>query len=307
MTFGSCFAGVGGIDLGLERAGMELRWQIEIEDFPTRVLEKHWPDVARFRDVRDCGAHNLERVDLIAGGFPCQDISVAGRGAGLHGAKSALWFELLRVVQELRPTWVLAENVPALRTRGIDVVLDGLGAAGYSAWPLVVGARHVGAPHRRDRVWIVAHTDSAGLRSQRRSGLLDGERSPSGHDANGCSGAELVGHTDGRGLREQPWRRCGTCGSGSPFPAGPGAHQHDWEEPRVVYAARELRERSGAARRGRHEPTDASAGPPQPPLGQSTAGLPGRLARRHRLKALGNSVVPSVVEAIGRAIMRVAA
>ena len=79
MTFGSLFAGIGGIDLGLERAGMVCRWQVEIDDYATKVLEKHWPNVARFRDVRDCGAHNLEAVDLIAAGFPCQPHSQAGK------------------------------------------------------------------------------------------------------------------------------------------------------------------------------------------------------------------------------------
>ena len=164
MRFGSLFSGIGGIDLGLEWAGFERsRWQVETDTFCQRRLARHWPDTPRFGDVRDCGASNLAPVDLIAGGFPCQDISVAGSGAGLHGARSSLWFEFLRVVYELRPRWVLIENVPGLRTRGGDTVLDGLGTAGYAAWPLVVGARHVGANHRRDRVWIVANAKRDGL------------------------------------------------------------------------------------------------------------------------------------------------
>ena len=93
LTFISLFAGIGGIDLGLERAGMQCVAQVEIDDYANRVLAKQWPGVRRFRDVRGVGAHNLPRADVIAGGFPCQDISSAGRGAGLSGERSGLWFE----------------------------------------------------------------------------------------------------------------------------------------------------------------------------------------------------------------------
>lgn len=380
MTFGSLFAGIGGIDLGLERAGWEVRWQVEIDDFATRALEQHWPGVPRHRDVREVGAHNLERVDLVAGGFPCQDISVAGRGKGLDGERSGLWFEFLRIVQELRPAWVLAENVPALRTRGADVVIDGLAAAGYAAWPLVVGARHVGAPHRRDRVWIVAHRGGAGLGdahgcdcdgradiAQRgeeervaavRSGageLADAERfggerrrgagdvvraageaqgeglqRERGGSAAGDSGADVAdaglaglagrrglpvgagaeepvlagggacdvahGHGHGHGRERERERIADGVGiEGAPgnephrrsgprpcdWPARPGEPQHEWEEPRTV----------------------------EPALGGAASRLSERLAGRHRrdsLKALGNSVVPQVVEQIGRAILEAA-
>ena len=90
-TFGSLFAGIGGFDLGFERAGMVCRWQVEIDEFCQKVLAKHWPDVTRYGDVRECGKHNLEAVDLICGGFPCQDVSVAGKRAGLEGKRSGLW------------------------------------------------------------------------------------------------------------------------------------------------------------------------------------------------------------------------
>src|SRR4051812_10602658 len=126
LTFGSLFAGIGGIDLGLERAGMQCKWQVEINDYATRVLAKHWPDVHRERDVRACGAHNLTTVDLICGGFPCQDISYAGKGAGLAGRRSGLWFEYARIIRELEPRYVLVENVAALLDRGMGDVLGSL-------------------------------------------------------------------------------------------------------------------------------------------------------------------------------------
>src|SRR5690625_1118978 len=114
MTFGSLFAGIGGFDLGLEQSGMDCKWQVEIEPFPRRVLERHWPGLHRPEDVRDVGGNNLESVDLICGGFPCQDLSVAGRRAGLAGERSGLFFEFMRIVDELAPCWVLIENVPGL-------------------------------------------------------------------------------------------------------------------------------------------------------------------------------------------------
>ncbi len=120
LTFGSLFAGVGGFDLGFERAGFECKWQVEIDDYATRVLERHWPDVHRERDIRQCGRHNLERVDCIIGGFPCVDISYAGKGAGLDGARSGLFFEAIRLFRELQPRAVVLENVAALLTRGFE-------------------------------------------------------------------------------------------------------------------------------------------------------------------------------------------
>src|SRR5262249_35665923 len=110
---------------------------------------------------------DVPRCDLIAGGFPCQDISAAGKGAGIGGTRSGLWFEMARIIAGVRPAWVLVENVPALRARGADRVLADLEEIGYTCWPFVVGAWAVGAPHRRDRVWIVAHRDGGGRRIDR--------------------------------------------------------------------------------------------------------------------------------------------
>ncbi len=157
LTFGSLFAGIGGLDLGLERAGMKCRWQVEVNEYAQKVLKKHWPDVARFRDVRDCGKDNLEAVDLICGGFPCQDISNAGKRAGIHGKRSGLWSEYHRIICELRPRYVLVENVAALLGRGLGVVLGDLAASGYDAEWQCLPASAFGAPHRRDRLFILAY------------------------------------------------------------------------------------------------------------------------------------------------------
>ena len=159
MTFGSLFAGIGGFDLGLERAGMECKWQVEIDPFCRKVLQKHWPEVPKYEDVRKVGKHNLEPVDLICGGFPCQDISNAGTRLGLGGERSGLWSEFYRLICDLRPNYVVVENVSALLVRGFGVVLGNLASVGYDSEWQCLPAAYFGAPHPRDRIFIVAYTN----------------------------------------------------------------------------------------------------------------------------------------------------
>ncbi len=154
--------------LGLHRAGFHIAAFCEADPFARTVLRRHWPGTPCYPDIRTVSAVGLladgiPAPGLLCGGFPCQDVSAAGKGAGLEGGRSGLWRELLRLVQECRPGWVVVENVPALRVRGADAVLAGLEAAGYACWPLVVGAVHAGAPHRRQRVFILAHATGARL------------------------------------------------------------------------------------------------------------------------------------------------
>lgn len=172
-TVGSLFAGIGGFDLGFERAGFEVKWQVEIDPWCRKVLAKNFPNAARYEDVRTVGAHNLSRVDVIAGGFPCQDISLAGTGAGIaDGTRSGLWSEFSRTICELRPRFVLVENVSALLGRGMGRVLGDLAAVGYDAEWEIVSAADAGAPHLRERVWIVAYPSIPGLPEPEPSALL---------------------------------------------------------------------------------------------------------------------------------------
>lgn len=159
MTFGSLFSGIGGMDLGLERAGMECRWQVENEPYCTRVLEKHWPNVRRYGDIRAVEWGGVERVDLIAGGFPCQPVSLAGL-CRAQDDERWLWPEFYAAVAALRPRYVLVENVPGLLVRGLGDVLGLLAAGGYDTEWQSVPAASVGAPHVRDRVWILAYSGS---------------------------------------------------------------------------------------------------------------------------------------------------
>ena len=157
------FSGIGGFSLGLERAGMTTVAFCEIEPYAQRVLRKHWPDVPIFDDIRTLRGDDVGQVDLICGGFPCQDISVAGLKAGLAGARSGLWKEYARLVCEIGPRIVIVENVAAILDRGMGDVLRDLAEIGYDAEWCVLSASFVGAPHARDRMWLVAYPIGAGL------------------------------------------------------------------------------------------------------------------------------------------------
>lgn len=385
MNFLSLFAGIGGIDLGLERAGWTCVGQVECEPFCQAVLARHWPHVRRWTYIqhllKELRNGVLFPVDAVAGGFPCQDLSVAGKGAGLvKGKRSRFWFAMLETIRHLKPRTVLVENVPALRTRGADTVLAGLEAAGYTCEAVVVGAEHVGAPHRRHRVWIVgSRTDSlCDAYGQHREGRGTAGQQGEAGLAVGRAPAELA-YADQR-IRSLGWssdgllRRGGgegDCGSGYRWPARPGEPQHEWEHPRLIdFNSRvanaigvtglggvQVAERGseggiavggagvdglGDARGERRESGPLSAdgngtvpafvgaskraadsartssgpsgqtftdGNSQRRVGAATDGLSRRLVRlarfhnRNTLKAAGNSVIPEVVEVIGRAIL----
>ena len=172
------FSGIGGFSLGLERAGFKTVAFCEVDKKCQAVLKKHWPDVPMFDDVSNLKGKDIEeKIDVICGGFPCQDISLAGKGAGLAGKRSGLWSEFHRLIKEIRPKYAIIENVSALRSRGLDQVLGALSEIGYDAEWHCITAASVGAPHRRDRIWIVAHSRHRG-RGDSITGSLgrDGER-----------------------------------------------------------------------------------------------------------------------------------
>lgn len=160
LTIGSLFAGIGGLELGLELAGFgPVAWQVELDERRRGVLAKHWPDAERHNDVRQCGAHNLARVGIICGGFPCRGISPAGSRTGFAHPQTGLWREMLRIVSELRPRWVVVENVDG-GVEWVERVSRDLSTLGYSSLPIPVSAAALGAPHERPRRFIVANADS---------------------------------------------------------------------------------------------------------------------------------------------------
>ena len=154
------FSGIGGFSLGLERTGgFETVWFCEESKFCRRVLRKHWPSVGIYTDVRLVGAHNVgQPIDIITAGFPCTDISSAGRRAGLQGQHSRLWTEVRRLVCELGPRYLLVENSPALCVRGLGQILGDLASLGYDAEWHCIPAAAFGAPHLRARLWLLAYS-----------------------------------------------------------------------------------------------------------------------------------------------------
>jgi DNA (cytosine-5)-methyltransferase 1 len=301
LTVGSLFSGIGGIDLGLERAGMEVRWQVEIDEWCRRVLTKHWPDVPKYGDITTLTGEELAPVDLLCGGFPCQPVSVAGRRLG-DADDRWLWPEFIRVVRLVRPTWVLVENVPGLRSaasgRLFGGILADLAACGFDAEWDCIPASAVGAHHQRDRLWLVA-THTASLRRQR--GCADErwrerqevERSelPRGHGTYGD-----VAHTNDAGCEEQRW------------PLSVGTQLRSVERCRSTDVAdadeRRRHGRTGQFGQGRwREPADCGWWEPESPFRGVVDGVPRRV---DRLRGLGNSVVPQVVEHVGRMIVSAA-
>lgn len=149
------FSGIGGFALAGESVGIETAAFCEIEPFAVGILKKRFPGVPVFSDVRELGADSIGGIDIVCGGFPCQDLSVAGKRAGLAGERSGLWYEMLRIIAGVRPHYVLAENVRGACNLALPTVVSGLGEAGYSVWPCVVPAAAFGAPHRRERLFVV--------------------------------------------------------------------------------------------------------------------------------------------------------
>lgn len=269
MRIGSLFSGIGGLELGLEWAGLgHVVWQVEQDQQCRAVLAKHWPEVVKHEDVRCVGAGTLDRVDLICGGFPCQDVSIAGGGAGLAGARSGLWFEFRRVVEELRPRWVVVENVAGGASRWVDAVRESLEQLGYVSLPVPLSAADVGAPHKRARVFIVAHANGEFVRNE-----LRGRRGQDG------SGAPIAGH------------------DGSQEPVGDAVQSG---RPRAGQDAYRRREEPSARGWWASEPAVGRVVDGLP------GGLDGR-RRRAALRQLGNAVVPHCAEVVGHVIRQLSA
>lgn len=167
VKIGSLFSGIGGLELGLEMSGLgDTAWQVELDPACQEVLAKRWPRATRYDCIQNVGNHNLSPVDILCGGFPCQDVSGAGKSTGISGSRSGLWTEFARIIGELKPEWIVVENVASGAKQWVNDVIRDLGRQGYDALPIPITAQDVSAPHLRRRVFIVAHSNRFPIRNQ---------------------------------------------------------------------------------------------------------------------------------------------
>lgn len=280
LRTGHLFAGVGGGILADLLLGHQPIFAVEIGDYPRKVLEQRQADgllpfFPTFGDIKEFdGTPWRGSVDVLCGGFPCQDISAAGKGAGISGERSGLWKEYARLIGEMRPKFVFAENSPLLRTRGLGVVLEDLASLGYNARWGIIGARDVGAPHKRDRMWVLAYARRKGIHERRESAEAikewcrqrgiqsDGIQSLQKQEGQsvayamhqGLQGGEYAAKLNPQGRQESDGSAA-ECGS------------LWWRE----------------------DPAERTV---EPIVGRVVDGLPDSLDRAKRLKAIGNAQVP---------------
>ena len=304
LRFGSLFSGIGGLDLGLERAGMEVVWQSEVDPYCSQVLAKHWPHVPNLGDVTKVDWEHVERVDLICGGYPCQPFSLAGARRG-HDDPRHLWPHFANALRVLRPRYALLENVPGHLSLGFGDVLGDLADLGYDAEWDCIPAAAVGAPHLRYRVFVVAHHDgtSSNGRSRGEAGRDEVHENVGVHARRSCDGTCAVPDTDRDGVREQQvgiGRR-----GGSSVAVVDGTHGNvadtDSETRRATWSAGQTVFRPGSLQRfGRCSSGGWGDWPVEPDVGRVAYGVPSRV---DRLRGLGNAVVPQVAEWIGRQLL----
>jgi len=321
------FSGIAGFSIGLERAGMETVAFCEIEKYPQKVLAKHWPNIPIYEDVRNVTKERLDAdgiyPDIVCGGFPCQDLSVAGNQKGITAERSGLWGELCRIIGEVRPKYAIVENVTALisgdRGRWFGRVLGDLAEIGYDCEWHCISASELGAHHHRDRVWIICypqHTrwDASEIRegNQARNGSDSEGSKPAGESAGPgnaeklantkCLGRKAVDNKEGNnsktkeGLRVKPATRSGIENDVADPISKRQQRQGEYVKPLFAEAIKNWQAIN--AESGRISGVWST----EPELGRVANGVPDRT---HRLKGLGNAVVPQIPELIGRAIIEV--
>jgi DNA (cytosine-5)-methyltransferase 1 len=266
------FSGIGGFSIGLESAGMETVAFCEQNPFCQKILAQHWPTLPIHSDITELNGYEYRgTVELVCGGFPCQPFSVAGKQLGAEDDR-ALWPEMLRVIREVAPRWVIGENVSGIIPMELDNVLSDLEGEGYTCWTFVLPACAVGAHHRRDRVWVVAHT-SGNVRGDTKStfGRSDNKSERTQNTSQVTRSSENVSHAN-----SSQQQRGGV----------PIGIQPEHANPDI----------SGDTRGQQTAPIWL----PEPNVGRVANGVPNR---SHRLKALGNAVVPPLVAEIGRIVM----
>lgn len=297
VTHLSLFSGIGGLDLAAEWAGFETVGQCEFADYPTKVLEKHWPDVPRWRDIRTLTKESfyertgLRSVDVISGGFPCQPFSVAGKQKG-KGDDRYLWPEMLRVIRELRPHCVVGENVPGILKIAAGQVVKDLEQAGYHVVVLCFEAAAVGAWHRRARVFFVAYAD----------GARSCEGTDEKHTASGEFATQFRPSASSKALADAEGERGQGCPAIRPAVQAEGTGEMQSDKCRCD-ASTNNTVRGGCdgndRRKESQELANGRCWAVEPDVGRMASGVPHRV---DRLKCLGNAVVPQQAYPIFRAL-----
>lgn len=271
------FSGIGGFSLGLERAGMKTVAFCEIDEHAQKVLKKHWPNVPVYSDVIKLKGKQFKNIDIICGGFPCQDISIAGKQKGIKGERSGLWKEYLRLIKEIKPRYAIIENVANLRSKGLNEVLKDLWKIGYDSEWHIISAGSISAPHLRERIWIIAYPES--IRNRRECG--------------GFFSASQKTICEKQGKESQ----CEASNDGSPFYSPCASGFRLWRN----FASEKENQKwwAGVANSVNHWGETKSV------ICRVDDGLPRGVdkLRRNRIKQLGNAVVPQIPELIGRAIL----
>jgi DNA (cytosine-5)-methyltransferase 1 len=288
------FSGIGGFSIGLESVGMETVAFCEQNAYCQKILAQHWPTLPIHSDITELSGYEYRgSVELVCGGFPCQPFSVAGERRGKEDDR-ALWSEMLRVIREVAPRWVIGENVPGIIPMELDTVLSDLEGEGYTCWTFVLPACAVDAPHRRDRVWVIAHTNSE-IESD---GSVDAE-----------TPRRVVANTSGYGGRNAQGSLRRQDSKGKWTQNTDQAARSSEDVSNTNGSGLQRREEAGNLRGigpGRDEQSERcfdNAGAvwlPEPNVGRVADAVPNR---SHRLKALGNAVVPPLVAEIGRLVM----
>ena len=311
ITVGSLFSGIGGLELGLERTGkFKTIWNCENDEYASAILRKHWPEVPNIEDITKVEWERVEKPDLICGGFPCQDISIAGKQKGIkEGTRSGLWFEFAKAIRIIRPRYVLIENVPMLANNGGTIVLSSLAEIGYDAEWFTLSAAEVGAWHKRERFFIIAYSNSL------RSGCNDRFDIEREHESNserksdasieGIGGFRVVTgqicsnvpHSIGYGIdawnrQNEHCREKEAQYSNFTFSSNKGISNSPSKRcERRFYQARQI---ARCFERNKQEIWKV-----EPDVGRVADGIPNFV---DRIKCLGNAVVPQVAQVIGKAI-----
>lgn len=280
MKVGSLFSGGGLGDFGFMAAGMDIAWQCEIDEYCQKILALRYPESKKYRDIKTLKGGELEPIDILTGGFPCQPFSVAGKRKGKDDNRY-LWPEMLRIIKECRPRWIVGENVLGIINLALDTVCADLEAEGYEVWPIVFPSHALGAWHKRDRIWIICHAKHDGQSTtkeprsnQTGSGSFQTEQEKTSEFEGPSEQYALMADTNGKGLQ----RRSESIQPKEGWATDAGHIRENFSGKWQAYWNTE------------------------PSVGRVANGIADRV---HRLKMLGNGQVPACTYVIGKMIMNI--